>query len=335
MMKKWGAQTLGILTLGVGLALFFFMTQRAGLSEISARVRALGAGFVLIIGISSLRIAMRALAWKHCLASNERGVGFWPLLRARLIGDAAGQLFVAGPLIAEPARLAALGAKLTLAARVKSLAVETLTYTLSSCLLVLIGILALGGAFAVSDQLRFAGLLTALTMVAVIVITVVIVARRWTILSSIGEVARRLLHMVGFSRRWKRQVAHLQTLEHHVFSFYREHPRDLFIVSGCELLFHLFGIAETWVTLELLGFTPSLLSTFTLEATNRAINMVFSFVPGRIGVDEAGTGLLTEVLGLGGVVGVTLAIVRKARILVWTILGVGLYIYQTAQRTKN
>jgi hypothetical protein len=30
-----------------------------------------------------------------------------------------------------------------------------------------------------------------------------------------------------------------------------------------------------------------------------------------------------------------LAIVRKARILVWTILGVGLYIYQTAQRTKN
>jgi hypothetical protein len=40
-----------------------------------------------------------------------------------------------------------------------------------------------------------------------------------------------------------------------------------------------------------------------------------------IGVDEAGTALLTNTLGLGTTAGVTLALVRKARMLVWIGLG--------------
>jgi len=44
-------------------------------------------------------------------------------------------------------------------------------------------------------------------------------------------------------------------------------------------------------------------------------------VPLRLGVDEAGTALVTRALGLGTATGVTLALVRKARVLVWVVCG--------------
>jgi hypothetical protein len=42
----------------------------------------------------------------------------------------------------------------------------------------------------------------------------------------------------------------------------------------------------------------------------------------RVGVDEAGSGMLSKVLGLTQPVGVTLAVIRKGRDIVWTSIGV-------------
>jgi hypothetical protein len=63
-----------------------------------------------------------------------------------------------------------------------------------------------------------------------------------------------------------------------------------------------------------------------LESVNRVINVVFKFVPMRVGVDEAGTSIFTKVLRFGDTAGVTLAIVRKARVIVWTGVGVALLV---------
>ena len=67
---------------------------------------------------------------------------------------------------------------------------------------------------------------------------------------------------------------------------------------------------------------PTLLGAFLLESINRFINVAFKFVPMRLGVDEASTGLLTQVLYGMPALGVTLALVRKARMLVWTGVGI-------------
>ena len=61
---------------------------------------------------------------------------------------------------------------------------------------------------------------------------------------------------------------------------------------------------------------------FILETANRLTNVVFKFVPMRLGVDEAGSALLTTVLGYTSATGATLALVRKVRMLVWTAAGV-------------
>src|SRR4029079_15490342 len=112
------------------------------------------------------------------------------------------------------------------------------------------------------------------------------------------------------------------------------HPRRVPQVLAYEFLFHALGVAEQYVLLLLLlGGRPQtlLLESIVLETVNRLITIVFKFVPMRIGVDEAGSGLATDAMTLTTGVGVTMAIVRKARTLFWS--GVGLVLLTLGKRT--
>ncbi len=92
----------------------------------------------------------------RCLAPEDCHVGLAALLKARLAGDAIGDLTTAGPLIAEPLKVLTLGAELSTGARVSSLAVENLAYACSSCVMVMAGTLWLLAAFTISESLRAA-----------------------------------------------------------------------------------------------------------------------------------------------------------------------------------
>jgi hypothetical protein len=48
---------------------------------------------------------------------------------------------------------------------------------------------------------------------------------------------------------------------------------------------------------------------------------VFKIVPMQVGVNETGTSWTTAVLGLGSASGVTLGLVRKVRMICWTLVG--------------
>ncbi len=100
-------------------------------------------------------------------------------------------------------------------------------------------------------------------------------------------------------------------------------------IVGAELAFHALGVAEAHITLWLiLGAPPPLLTSFILESTNRLVQVVFKFIPLQVGVGEAASGFFTTVLGLGAAPGVTLSLVRKARMGVWSMIGMALLVYQ-------
>ncbi|MEP7273385.1 MAG: lysylphosphatidylglycerol synthase domain-containing protein, partial [Acidobacteriota bacterium] len=174
-----GSRLFGTLALLLAFALFIVTVRQAGLADILHRVSAMGGGFVAILMIAGIRVAVRSLAWLISLPRPERRIGFPALFEARLIGDAAGHLTPAGPLVGEPARLAALGKRLPLATRLHSLAIETLTYSLSSCLMVIAGTVAMLGSVALGQRLRFAGILASASMLLVVGATILVVLRRW------------------------------------------------------------------------------------------------------------------------------------------------------------
>src|SRR5689334_94835 len=149
-----------------GLALFLYVIKQTGLSNIARNLRSVGAGFLLILALSSIRYMSRSLAWLRCMNPGERKVGFWALWRARLAGEAVGDLTF-GPVVAEPLRLVALGDQLALRSGLSSLTVENLAYTVSSCLVVIAGATVLLANFGLDESLRGAVLL-ALALVLVL-----------------------------------------------------------------------------------------------------------------------------------------------------------------------
>ena len=327
------SRLLAIFSAVIGLALFIYVLHQTGLGEIRGNIQKLGFGFLLILAISSSRYLSRTAAWLRCMTPEERRVGFWALWRARLAGEAIGDLTF-GPVVAEPLRLIALGDKLSLSTGVSSLTVENIAYTVSSCLMVMAGAVALLANFGLQESVRAAMLAALVAVFLLVAAAVVVINRRWKLGSGLASwLASMLIRDEAKRAKIEAEIAHLRELEAYVFDFYSRRPLDFLLVALCELAFHCAGVLEIYATLRLIGVDLTLATAFMLESVNRAINIAFIFVPALVGVDEMLTKLLTETLQLGGIAGVTLAIVRKIRMFFW--IGIGLVFLTCAQKRNE
>jgi hypothetical protein len=258
-----------------------------------------------------------------CFEAPHR-LPFRDAFRAYLTGDALGNIVPLGIVVSEPAKAALVRDRVPLVAGLSAIAVENIFYSLSVALFVFGGAAALLLSFPLTKTLRWTSF-GILGGVAVVVLLFAVMLRgQWRFLS--GALER--IYARGIGRRLlETRRERVRSLEDRVYGFY-ERRRALFLpillLEGC---FHLLGVAEVYVTLYFISdVPPTLLSAFVLESVNRVITVVFKFVPMRVGVDEAGTGLITNVLKFGTATGVTLAIIRKARVLVWTGIGIAFLI---------
>jgi hypothetical protein len=134
---------------------------------------------------------------------------------------------------------------------------------------------------------------------------------------------------------WASKVDRLRAIEREVFTFASRRRGAVLPLVALELSFHALGVAEKHFALWLiLPAPPPLLTSFIVETADRLITVAFKFVPFQPGVGEVGTGLVTQILGLGAAPGVTLSIVRKARMGIWSLAGTALLIRRglTARR---
>ena len=97
-------------------------------------------------------------------------------------------------------------------------------------------------------------------------------------------------------------------------------------VVSWEVAFHVAAVAEVWLILLLLVPDITLAEAFLLESAGRFVTVAFKFVPYRLGIDEAGSGAVAAALGLASAVGVTLALVRRIRIIALNAIGLVLLV---------
>ena len=64
-----------------------------------------------------------------------------------------------------------------------------------------------------------------------------------------------------------------------------------------------------------------MVNAFLLESVSRLLSIMFKLVPFLVGVDEAGAQFVAETVGIGAGIGITLAIIRKGRVLFWSGMG--------------
>jgi hypothetical protein len=313
------ASAAGVVTAVLGVALFAWFIQRVGAAEIWAGLRQIGWGLVAIVAIGGLRFLARATAWSLCVEPPHR----LPVTQAFagvVSGDSFGNLTPFGPLVGEPAKAAFVRQGVPLAPALTALAVENVIYTLSVAAMIAAAMLALLFSFELPGPLRHASEAAVAAILLGLALALWILWRRPRILSRVLALAPE-----GSSAHAK--LDRVRALEQEVYTFAARRRPLLAPILACEIGFHALGVLEVHVTWWLMqGSPPPVLTSFILEGANRLITVVFKFVPLQLGVAELGTGAFTTLLGYGPAPGATLAIVRKARIIVWTAIGTLLFV---------
>ena len=319
--SKKGFTPLGIVFVVLGLALFAYFVKKAGVGQIVDGIRRLGAGFLLIIAISSVRHIVRSLAWSLCMEGPCR-LRFWDAFRARLMGDAIGNVLpFASFVVSEPAKPALIRDRVPLMAGLSALAIENIFYGLSVAVFIFSGMVALLLSFSLPKGLRLASIIALIVIMLAIMSGALLIRKQLKFISG----AARFLQRRGLNEKW---IEKGRTLEDRIYGFYRGNSArflPILLLEGC---FHLAGVCEIYVTLSFISpqQPPTLLTAFILESVNRVISVVFKFIPLRMGVDEAGTGKVSTILLFTEATGVTLAIVRKARDVFWAAVGMTLLV---------
>jgi len=305
-----------VLTALGGLALLAWVIVRVGAAEIATDVRQVGWGIAVVIALGGLRFLLRALAWRLCLddpGSLSIGVAF----SAVVSGDAIGNLTPLGPLVGEPAKAALVRGRVPMAPAVAALAVENVLYTLSAAAMVAAGMIVLILTFELPSDSTGA-VMRGVGEIAIGGTIALFVLALWLLWRQPALVSRAL----GVSPRLGRHADRIRAIEVEIYSFASRHPGKLLPVCAAEIGFHALGVAEVYVTLWLLsGAPPPLMTSFLFETANRLLQVVFKFVPLRLGVDEAGTAGFATMIGVAAKTGLSLAIVRKVRVLFWAAAG--------------
>ncbi len=311
----------GVIFAILGLLLFAYTVRKAGVPQIIGGIQRLGAGFLLILVLSAIRHVVRSIAWTKCF-EPPYGLRFRDALEARLMGDALGNVIpLASMAVSEPSKAAFVRHRVPLMVGLSALAIENIFYSLSVVLFIFSGMAALLLSFPLPRPLHYAAIGSLVTILIIAPLGYMVIRKQWKFLSG----AFRWLGNRTGGRGWMEVAnARAHTLEERIYGFYQRNSARFLPILGLEVCFHLAGVAEIYTTLSFISETvaPTLLTAFILESVNRVINVAFKFVPFRTGVDEYGSGVLAKVLGFTRATGVTLAIVRKARDIFWTTIGV-------------
>lgn len=306
------------MTLG-GVALFSYFIYSIGIDEILHGVSNIGfAGFGIILFIYFLRICARAMAWKLSVY-NDHKIELRDTIPAVIIGEALSSMIPLGILISGTAKAVAIRHRVPLVVGLSSVATENLFYSIVTGLFIVFGAFNflrnfdLAEGWIVSIDVLIAGVLL---LIAFIILMVV---RQWHFASELCEI----LYERGFGKNiLENGRMQVRLFENLIYGFYRRHPKRFLPILLFQVAFHALGVLEAWFILSRISekIIP-LYTAFLLESLNRVILTLFKLVPFLVGVDEAGAQFATETLALGAGLGVTLAIIRKGRVLFWTLIG--------------
>ncbi len=326
-----------VLTLG-GIVLFSYFVYSVGVNEILHNVEKFGfVGFVIILIIYFARICMRAAAWKLSVYEPYR-LSMRDTVPAVIMGEAMSSILPLGILVSGTSKAVAVRSRVPLVVGLSSIATENLFYTFTTSVFLMLGAFTFVRSFELEQGWVITINILIACLVGLFILGLLMIVRQWHFASETCE----WLYKKGIARGILENVRlEVRLFENFIYGFYRRYPRRFLPICLIETTFHLMGILEVLFILSRISdAVPQLFNAFLLESVSRLITIIFKLIPFLIGVDEAGAQFVAETVALGAGIGVTLAIIRKGRILFWTAIGLVIIIkrglsYREITQIKN
>ena len=312
-MRHWKAVR-WVFLLG-GLGLLVYLIRQVGLRSLVDHATRLGWTFLLILAVYAGLHVLRTLSWKVCLGDDSSKLSLGSGISVWLAGESISHLSFGWS--GDAFRATVLSPRISIARGLSALLVARMAYLYASLVVttagVVLGLIVLPSLGPLQEILALGTLL-------------------------LGAL---LLLPFGLAKRLNREFRPLhdwlerrdpRSLLGRIHHFYHTLIADLekaFVqdratfarLLGINLLASLAGVVEIYLVLHALEPQTTLTTAIIVEAGSKLISLFAFFVPGNIGVREAGMVVLLQPFGLAASMGVTLALVRRARAIFW--VGVG------------
>ena len=307
-------RVVSLLALVAGAILLAWQIQRTGVDDIARGFRAVGGwGAVAILFLSWLRMVARSTGWTALLSADTPP---GRAMAAVIAGDAAGNLTPLSMLVSEPAKAAVLGwavPTVSTSAALAALAAETFFYGVSVAIYSLLGAAALLYAYDIDPAIRTAGIVSAGAMCVCLIVAMWMALHKPTV---IGSMLARV--PLGAVRRLSDIV---RSFERTAYATTTHPGARIGVVAASAAIFHVLSFLEMWLTLWLVTGESLPVAAFILDTVGRLTNAFFKMIPLQLGVLQVGSELVARAIGLPPGIGVLVSLIRTARVLVWTAVG--------------
>ena len=314
----------------LGCALLALVLYWLGYRAIVESLTRIGWGFLPIIALNVARHFLRALSMYLAVPAEYRTFKYRNAVAARFGGEAVSFLTFTGPFLGDATKALLLKKDVSLTHGASAVLIDNVLYYLSVVLMILAGV----GAYAYYFETNGSGMrdiLSGIVAVSVVVIGVLAAAIRFRVTPLSGMIER--LGKRGLAPGFLLRIhAEIHKVETNVVQFYYQRRAEFFALFGISCLAHVVSVCEVYVALKLLGFDALGSTAFIIESLTKVVSVIFSFVPGTIGVYEGGNGVILVSLGYTAVVGVALALARRVAIIFSLFVGLVILLWRTVDR---
>lgn len=313
---------LRLVLLFVGLVTLGFLVWHIGPRNIYDAAATLGPVALLAILIPSLIMyVIEAYGWKVTLGDIAKHVSFWRLLAIRTAGEVVNMTTPTAYVGGEPLKAYLLRKHhVPIVEGLASVVIAKTTMTIAEVLFILVG-LAL--AFWLLGANGSSGHTIAAALVSVGLLlfgtTAFIFVQRKGLFTWILEILRKVGLRIRFLESREDQ---LRSLDRTILDFYTHNRPAFYASTGLYLLGWLAEALEVFVMIYFLGGPAMALSAISIGGLSVFIKGGTFFIPGSLGAQDGGNLLLLKAFGYSDVTGITFALLRRFRELVW--IGVGL-----------
>jgi hypothetical protein len=298
----------------IGGALLIFTVRRVGgWAAIIDGIGTIGWWFAGVVFLGALRMAFRTRAWMIC--ANDSQLRFSDAFAAWLVSDAIGNLTPLGLLASEPTKILMVRAQISTVTSIASVTIENIFYT-GSVLIVL-----LSGTWLFLQRANIPQGLEQLSELIIVAVAIAGLIGLWAARTRPAVLSKFAPMISKLAGKSDAPADAIREVERQIYAVPQWPLSRIAHVSLWEIAFHIGAVAEVWLVLRLLIPDITIAEAFLLESAGRFVTVAFKFVPYRLGIDEAGSGAVANALGMPPATGVTLALVRRLRIVVLNAIG--------------
>jgi uncharacterized protein (TIRG00374 family) len=303
---------------GVFLGILIFSL---GWGKVLGQLLKIGPGWLSIIGQEILPLLVNAAAWNYAFTPEQRTLKFWDLLKMRLVGDSLNYLIPA-EVAGEIWRVSSLRRAMPVTQGAASVTVAKFNNFFAAVLFITLGML-----IAVPLAPLRPGLVPWLWGGAVICMILLVLfylslRHRW--FDTVEVYLKKWLPARVYSHLPTSQIEEIEDI---ITAYLAADLRSMFISVALFVVGWAFGVFEVFLIFYFLGLPTDLVTLVTVETLSVLMEVGLFFIPIKLGTQEGGRVLIFLALGLPPAAGLSFAIVRRLKEVVWS--GIGLGVLQT------